>query len=222
VITTSGGEQTKLLSIRSSSEGSVFTFRVTVHAKQTDSVPADNPGIAPISSTQNIEYLVLKDGQFEAPVENEVDLGGEFVYHGHVVYPSISAITSGKSENTHVSFSYSPSTPTGIKDMEALTKGRSKTLNGVVDFRVSGQVRNSLPTSDGTFHDVVGLDVDPVSFTVLNAVNTATASLLAADYEKSASAETTTIWYAPGFGSVSLWQTTTSGKTVVADAHCTN
>jgi len=222
VITFSGGEQTKLLSIGRSSEGSLFTFRTTIHAKQADSVPSDNPGIAPISSTQIVEYLVLKDGQFEAPLENQIDLQGEFVYRGHVVYPSIASIASGKSEATHLSFSYAPSTPTGVADMEALTKGHGKILEGVVDYRVSGLLRDSLHTPNGTFHGVVGLDVDPIGFTVLNAVNTSTASTLAADFEKSASAETTTIWYAPGLGSVSVWQRATSGKTVVADAHCTN
>ena len=103
--------------------------------------------------------------------------------------------------------------------MEALTKGHGKILEGVVDYRVSGLLRDSLHTPNGTFHGVVGLDVDPIGFTVRNAVNTSTASALAADFEKSASAETTTIWYAPGLGSVSVWQRATSGKTVVADAH---
>ena len=141
-------------------------------------------------------------------------------YKGRITFPSIEGMRSKSIERSQLRFVYSFSTPSGEAQIEAVTKDRSKSLEGLVNVQVSGENRKSLDTSSGDYRNVVGLNELIRNFKILNAVNPRTANELDSSLLKGAQAQSTTIWYAPGHGAVSEWTHKTSGVTIKEDAHC--
>jgi hypothetical protein len=220
IVTTTGHETETLTSISSSSEGKVFAFRNTVSLRQSDSDPADKPTIAPITDTQTLKYLLLSNGTVEAPLENQVSLKSEFGFQGHLILPSISSIESGQSDSATVHFNFSPATPAGDAQVEAITKGHVKSLIGLLKIRISGILRSSLTTPSGSFSDLIGLRETLIRYTVQNAITPQTASEIDSELIIAARANQRTTWYAPGRGVVSLWNVSSAGKRTIENTVC--
>ncbi|MBW4078637.1 MAG: hypothetical protein HIU84_09060 [Acidobacteria bacterium] len=188
--------------------------------RQTSNSPAYKPLLAPISSTQTLAYLLLKNGTVEAPLENQLSLQHEVSYRGHLLFPSIAEMKSGISDVSTLHFALSPLSSTGVAEFELLTKGHVKTVMGVESMRISGDLRQSITTPSGTFHNVVGLRESITNFRVENAINAQVATALDSAVLKDSGVNTTTIWYAPGRGAVSMWTVSSTGKTTIEDSHC--
>ncbi|MGC2484714.1 MAG: hypothetical protein WA359_00515 [Acidimicrobiales bacterium] len=221
VTTTNGSIVSKLISVRTTSNGTIFTFRATLKVRETES-NSETPPFAPITSTQTLEYVLLKNGTVEAPFQKQVNFQDEASVRGHFLFPSIADIKEGITETTEMHFSFSPSTPAGAADFEELTKGHVKTLIGTQDVQVSGELRKSIVTPSGTFRNVVGLRNVTKSVAIQNAVNPQIATQLDAEFLEEARESTTTIWYAPGRGTVSIWYVSPAGKRTIEDTRCTS
>jgi hypothetical protein len=220
IVTTTGHEIETLTAISSSAQGKVFAFRNTVSLRESDGDPADKPAIAPITATQTLKYLLLGNGTVEAPLENQVSLQSEFGFQGHLILPSISSIERGQSDSATVHFNFSPSTPSGDAQVEAITKGHVKSLIGLLRIRISGTTRNSLTTPIGNFKDLIGLRETLIRYTVQNAITPQTASEIDSELIAPAHADQRTTWYAPGRGVVSVWDVSSTGKRTIENTVC--
>jgi hypothetical protein len=216
-VTTKGTQVETLLAVDATRAGEEYTFRMKIVMYQNETAPIVPAALSSTTFDQTVKYLVLKNGTVEAPQVNEQN---EFGFTGHLLFPSISDIAKGKSSSSQLRFWYSSSTPAGLQSIEAVTKGHVKSLEGTIEYRVSGTLRSSISTPSGIFHNVIGIRETLAKVLVLNANSPQIATELEAELRSSAQATTTTFWYARQRGMVSRWDVSSDGTKTVEDPVC--
>ncbi|MCL2584401.1 MAG: hypothetical protein FWE35_18295 [Streptosporangiales bacterium] len=168
-------------------------------------------GIAPTRNPISVPYELMADGRLGvAPGSYPLANGLRFAISGFEVYPAVADLPSGRAIRSSVSGTLTATTAAARQETAGLTAD-GQPLRFKVEFSVAGLTTGSgIRTSAGTYRDLAGVVVKPLSMTALNASPAAKASLDAAGGFMQALGASR-LYFAKGVG---LVQATSSGVTL--------
>jgi hypothetical protein len=216
VTTTLTGNSTKVLkSIEKTSKGTVVTESDTIRMDETQT----NLDASSLSKqVLTMKILLKKNGTLQSPIANGITLDNTFHFESDLIYPSIPNIRKLQKFSSTVAFSFSSRSAVNEAAIEKVTVNHEKTIDGRIGMLGSGLVLKTLTTPAGTFHNLVGIRTSYAGIKILNIANSETASELSSQILSSS--PTTTYWYAPGRGAVSMWSVSSTGQKTVENVRC--
>lgn len=194
-----------------------------VHSRTTTTSRQTGPYAFKVPTTVQdftVGYVIAEDGTLQAP-QQTVDASGFVVsFAGFVVYPSVEDLRTGASRESIVVAAGTSKVPAFAAQIRAATSDGSSTIRVSMTFKVTGVPGKTIVTPIGTFRDTVGLHLEVVSVSALNAkAGSPTAQQLTAAFQALGTANITLYW-ARGVGRVETVSKTAFGTDILKATSC--